>query len=243
MSYLELTDIRIEYDKGLPVLDGFQLAVEEGELVSLLGPSGCGKTTTLRTVAGFINPVAGHVTVAGKEITRLPPNRRDIGLVFQSYALFPHLTVFQNVAFGLQMRDSPKTRSSVASSMPWRWWTWPPTPNAARPSFPADSVSVWLWPAPSSSNRRCCSWTNRSAISTPSSAWAAHRDSPSATAPGHHHPLRHPRSGGSAHPLRPHRGHEQGKIEQIGPPEEISRRRAPPSWPTSWVSTIALRVN
>ncbi len=110
MSYLELTDIRIEYDKGLPVLDGFQLAVEEGELVSLLGPSGCGKTTTLRTVAGFIDPVAGRVTVAGKEITRLPPDRRDIGLVFQSYALFPHLTVFQNVAFGLQMRRQPKDK-------------------------------------------------------------------------------------------------------------------------------------
>ncbi|MEZ4833658.1 MAG: ABC transporter ATP-binding protein [Caldilineaceae bacterium] len=108
MSYLELTDIRIEYDRGLPVLDGFQLAVEEGELVSLLGPSGCGKTTTLRTVAGFIQPVAGRVTVGGKDITALPPNRRDIGLVFQSYALFPHLTVFQNVAFGLQMRKQPK---------------------------------------------------------------------------------------------------------------------------------------
>ncbi|MCB0182151.1 MAG: ATP-binding cassette domain-containing protein, partial [Anaerolineae bacterium] len=75
-----------------------------GQFLALLGPSGCGKTTTLRTVAGFIQPVAGRVTVGGKDITALPPNRRDIGLVFQSYALFPHLDIHENVAFGLKRR-------------------------------------------------------------------------------------------------------------------------------------------
>jgi putative spermidine/putrescine transport system ATP-binding protein len=108
MSYLTLEDIRIEYEKSHPILDHFNLAVEDGELVSLLGPSGCGKTTTLRTVAGFIEPVEGTVNIAGRDVTRLPPNKRDLGIVFQSYALFPHLTVFQNVAFGLQRRRVSK---------------------------------------------------------------------------------------------------------------------------------------
>jgi putative spermidine/putrescine transport system ATP-binding protein len=86
----------------------FSLSVEDGEFVVLLGPSGCGKTTTLRMVAGFIEPTAGHVKLAGQDVTLLPPWRRNTGMVFQSYALFPHLTVAQNVAFGLEMRKLPK---------------------------------------------------------------------------------------------------------------------------------------
>ena len=85
----------------------FSLDVRDGEFVMLLGPSGCGKTTTLRMIAGFITPTAGRVRLGGKDITTLPPWKRDTGMVFQSYALFPHLTVAQNVAFGLQMRRSP----------------------------------------------------------------------------------------------------------------------------------------
>jgi putative spermidine/putrescine transport system ATP-binding protein len=105
MSYLELSDLRVEYEKDQPILDNFNLSVDEGELVSLLGPSGCGKTTTLRSVAGFIELSAGTISVYSEDITRLAPNKRDIGLVFQSYALFPHLTVAQNVGFGLRMRS------------------------------------------------------------------------------------------------------------------------------------------
>ncbi|HIQ05677.1 MAG TPA: ABC transporter ATP-binding protein [Anaerolineae bacterium] len=104
MAFLEIENLEVEYEKGSPVLWDFSLSVEEGELISLLGPSGCGKTTTLRTVAGFITPRRGHIRIAGKDYTRQPPNKRNIGLVFQSYALFPHLTVFDNVAFGLKMR-------------------------------------------------------------------------------------------------------------------------------------------
>jgi putative spermidine/putrescine transport system ATP-binding protein len=80
------------------------LEVAEGELVALLGPSGCGKTTTLRMVAGFVPPSEGRVLIAGRDVTRLPAHARDTGMVFQSYALFPHMTVAQNVAFGLEMR-------------------------------------------------------------------------------------------------------------------------------------------
>src|SRR6201985_1128769 len=84
------------------------LTVADGEFLVLLGPSGCGKTTTLRMVAGFIEPTAGHVKLGGTDVTLLPPWKRNAGMVFQSYALFPHLTVAQNVAFGLEMRKLAK---------------------------------------------------------------------------------------------------------------------------------------
>ena len=78
------------------------LNVHDGEFISLLGPSGCGKTTVLRMVAGLIEPTGGRILVDGRDITALPTNKRNIGLVFQSYALFPHMSVFENVAFGLR---------------------------------------------------------------------------------------------------------------------------------------------
>ncbi len=89
---------------SLRALDGVSLEIEPGELFFLLGPSGCGKTTLLRSIAGFCEPDAGAVILGGHDITRLPPHRRDTGMVFQSYALWPHLSVRQNVSFGLEMR-------------------------------------------------------------------------------------------------------------------------------------------
>ena len=85
-------------------VDAVTLDVRHGELIVLLGPSGCGKTTTLRMIAGFVPPTAGDIRLDGASITGLPPHRREMGIVFQSYALFPHLTVARNVAFGLEMR-------------------------------------------------------------------------------------------------------------------------------------------
>jgi putative spermidine/putrescine transport system ATP-binding protein len=89
-------------------VDGVTLDIAAGEFFSLLGPSGCGKTTSLRMIAGFELPDSGRVHVAGRDITDLPVHKRDMGMVFQSYALFPHRTVAENVAFGLRMRDVPK---------------------------------------------------------------------------------------------------------------------------------------
>ena len=86
------------------VVKDVSLTIREGEFVSLLGPSGCGKTTILRMVAGLVAPSRGHVLIGQDDVTSLPPNKRGLGLVFQSYALFPHLTVFENVAFGLRRR-------------------------------------------------------------------------------------------------------------------------------------------
>ncbi|TDC57345.1 ABC transporter ATP-binding protein [Actinomadura sp. KC345] len=87
---------------------GIALTVAQGEFFSLLGPSGCGKTTTLRAIAGFEEPTAGEIRLHGKDVTGVPPNRRDVNMVFQSYALFPHMSVFDNVAFGLRRRGVPK---------------------------------------------------------------------------------------------------------------------------------------
>jgi len=89
-------------------VDDLSLHVEPGEFVCLLGPSGCGKTTTMRIIAGFVEPDAGRVFINDKDVSRRHPNRRDIGMVYQSYALFPHMTVADNVAFGLRMRRVPR---------------------------------------------------------------------------------------------------------------------------------------
>ncbi len=107
MALLELQKITAGYDKNV-ILKDLDFQVEKGELVSLLGSSGCGKTTTLRLIAGFSSPMSGKFIFDGKDYTQVPLNKRNFGFVFQSYALFPHMTVFDNVAFGLKMRRRPK---------------------------------------------------------------------------------------------------------------------------------------
>ena len=107
MSDVELSGLTKRYGETLAVAD-VSLRVEEGEFFSLLGPSGCGKTTTLRMIAGFVRPNEGRVFIGGEDMTLLPPERRGIGIVFQNYAIFPHMTVFDNIAFGLRMRKVPK---------------------------------------------------------------------------------------------------------------------------------------
>ena len=93
---------------GQPVVKDLSLTINDGESVCLLGPSGCGKTTTLNVIAGFLHPESGSVAVDGRPMEAIPPNKRNMGMVFQSYALFPHLTVQANVAFGLQMRRTER---------------------------------------------------------------------------------------------------------------------------------------
>ena len=113
MSFLSMEGLGMRFGDFVAVRN-FNLQVERGEFVSLLGPSGCGKTTTLQMVAGFLEPSHGRLMLDGKDITRLRPEQRGMGVLFQSYALFPHMTVEQNIAFGLQMRklgrDAQKQR-------------------------------------------------------------------------------------------------------------------------------------
>jgi putative spermidine/putrescine transport system ATP-binding protein len=115
MARLELVNLSKHFGDQVAVRD-FTLTVEDGELVSLLGPSGCGKTTTLRMTAGFEPPDTGAIVVDGREVTDLPPNRRGIGMVFQGYALFPNMTAYENVEFGLAVRKRPpaERRTRVA---------------------------------------------------------------------------------------------------------------------------------
>lgn len=108
MELINLENIDVSYDGKNKILENLNLKINEGELVSLLGPSGCGKTTTLRVVAGFIEPTGGKFMLGDKDYTNVPVHKRNFGLVFQSYALFPHLTVEENVAFGLKMKKVKK---------------------------------------------------------------------------------------------------------------------------------------
>src|SRR5439155_20136636 len=107
MARIELEAVSKRYGEFHAVRD-LSLAIEEGELVVLLGPSGCGKTTTLRMIAGFVPVTSGRIRLGGRDVTALPSYRRNTGLVFQGYALFPHLTAAENVAFGLEYRKLPR---------------------------------------------------------------------------------------------------------------------------------------
>ena len=106
MAFLEIENLRKSYGAQNVVQD-FNLAIRRGEFVSFLGPSGCGKTTTLRTVAGFEEPSAGEIRIDGRDVTDLRPNQRNVGMVFQSYALFPNMSVADNVGFGLKVAKRP----------------------------------------------------------------------------------------------------------------------------------------
>src|SRR5438309_1830235 len=108
------TDVAISLESvvkrygGVGAVQGVSLAIGEGEFFSLLGPSGCGKTTTLRMIAGFVKPDDGRIVLKGRDVTSVPPNRRPVNMVFQHYALFPHMSVYDNIAFGLRVKRVPR---------------------------------------------------------------------------------------------------------------------------------------
>ncbi|NMO97171.1 ABC transporter ATP-binding protein [Paenibacillus lemnae] len=106
---IELIGIQKQF-QGQDVVHPLSLSIKEGEFLTLLGPSGCGKTTILRMIAGFEQPTEGEIWLAGQQVTDVPPNKRDLNLVFQHYALFPHMTVEENIAFGLKMKKMPKSQ-------------------------------------------------------------------------------------------------------------------------------------
>ena len=112
MSDVSLRGISKRYGDSL-VVDGLELDIRQGEFLTLLGPSGCGKTTTLRMIAGFVRPTTGRIRIGREDITELEPQKRQIGMVFQDYALFPHLTIAENVAFGLVERGTPREKIAL----------------------------------------------------------------------------------------------------------------------------------
>ena len=107
MSFLSINNVSFKY-KNIPVIKNFSLDVEEGSFTTLLGSSGCGKTTLLRLISGFLEPDAGTISINGKVMNGVLPNKRKVGMVFQDYALFPHLTVEQNLGYGLKLSKEPK---------------------------------------------------------------------------------------------------------------------------------------
>ena len=115
---VSLRDIVVEFD-GQRILDGLNLDIHDKEFVTLLGSSGCGKTTTLRLIAGFLEPNSGKVLLKGQDITGVPPYKRPVNTVFQKYALFPHLNVYENVAFGLRLKkmDEETIRRKVRNML------------------------------------------------------------------------------------------------------------------------------
>jgi putative spermidine/putrescine transport system ATP-binding protein len=112
VASVELRELRREFGEVV-ALDGISLDLAEGEFLSLLGPSGCGKTTALRLVAGFDRPTSGSILVDGKDISRVPPNKRDMGMVFQAYSLFPNMTAERNVEFGLRIRGQAREQRAA----------------------------------------------------------------------------------------------------------------------------------
>ena len=107
-NIIELKHITKTYKDGFTAVSDFNLEVKKGEFITFLGPSGCGKTTTLRMIAGFDLPTEGEILLNGKPITELPPNERPINTVFQRYALFPHMNIYENIAFGLRQKKTPE---------------------------------------------------------------------------------------------------------------------------------------
>tara|TARA_R110002020_G_scaffold47707_48_gene135948 strand:+ start:3909 stop:4973 length:1065 start_codon:yes stop_codon:yes gene_type:complete len=119
MSYLTVTNATKQFGTSFMALNGVSVSVERGEFFTLLGPSGCGKTTLLRSIAGFNDLTSGEITLGGANLRVVPPHQRDIGMVFQDYAVFPHLSVFDNVAFGLKPRKvaAPEIKRRVTEAL------------------------------------------------------------------------------------------------------------------------------
>ena len=210
MSYLELTDVQKRFGETVAVED-FNLAAEKGEFVSFLGPSGCGKTTTLRMIAGFEQPTAGTITIDGEDITYRPPNRRNVGMVFQSYALFPNMTVADNIGFGLKVRKRPadQIKKRVAElleivNLPDKGGRYPYQLSGGQQQRVALARALAFEPQVLLLDEPLSALDAKIRV-------ALRHEIRADPAPARDHDrLRHPRPGGGALAVRPRRRHERG---------------------------------
>lgn len=168
LPYLQIRDLWKTYGDFVALRD-IELSIARGEFICFLGPSGCGKTTLLRSIAGLDLQTKGTILQDGRNISTLPASSRDYGIVFQSYALFPNLTIEQNIAFGLENTGRSKAGSRPASQNCWRRSACRPMARSIRRSFREASSSVSRLPARLPSPRGCCCSTSRSRRSTPRS--------------------------------------------------------------------------
>ncbi len=174
---VRLTDLRRSYGT-VRALDGLTLSIEPGELVALLGPSGCGKTTALRLLAGLEDADGGRVEVGGRDITTVPTNKRDMGMVFQAYSLFPHMTTRQNVEFGLQLRGiGGAKRRARATEMLELVGPGDPGGPLRPPALRRAAAAGRPGPGPRHRSRRCCCSTSRCPPLTPRSGCSCGRRS------------------------------------------------------------------
>mgnify|MGYP003004087587 CR=1 FL=1 len=163
---IELKDIVVKFG-DFEALHNINVNVKEGEFFTFLGPSGCGKTTTLRTITGFIEPVSGTVSVNNQDITHVPIEKRNIGIVFQSYALFPTMTVYDNIAFGLKLKKLKKPEIDQKVREIAR-----KVDLSDEQLKKAVSSSASPSPAPSSPGRASSAWTSRCPIWTRNCAFS-----------------------------------------------------------------------
>jgi len=145
-----VTGVRLEqltkiYPSGVKAVDNLSVAVAPGEFLAILGPSGCGKTTTLRMVAGLETPTSGSIYFGSRRMNDVPPQRRGVGLVFQQHAVFPNMSVYENVAYGLRVRAFPNPNCAAASWSTWSWWGWRISRTACRRSCREASCSGSRW--------------------------------------------------------------------------------------------------
>ena len=208
-------------------VDGISLDIGSGEFFSLLGPSGCGKTTTLRMIGGFEQPTDGRVLLRGRDVTDDPPDKRPVNMVFQNYALFPHLDVGDNIAFGLKRqkvaggRDRSPHRRGARAGPPLGLREAQAEPALGRPAAARRPGAGARQSAERAAARRAAGRARPQAPQAPPARAQAH--------PGrgrHHLRLRDPRPGGGAHDERPDRGHARRSRRAAGHPEELYERPA-----------------
>ncbi|KFD19315.1 ATP-binding component of an ABC superfamily putrescine transporter [Yokenella regensburgei ATCC 49455] len=157
---LEIRNLTKSFD-GQHAVDDVSLTIYKGEIFALLGASGCGKSTLLRMLAGFEPPTAGQIVLDGVDLSHVPPYQRPINMMFQSYALFPHMTVEQNIAFGLKQDKLPKAEIDSRVQEMLTLVHMQEFAKRKRISSPAASASVWPWPEALPSARNCCCLMSR----------------------------------------------------------------------------------
>ena len=142
MASVQLKNVVKKYPNGFVAVKDFNLEIEDKEFIIFVGPSGCGKSTTLRMVAGLEDISSGDLFIDGKRMNDVEPKDRDIAMVFQNYALYPHMTVYDNMAFGLKLRKVPKDEIDKKVQ---EFWTLSTYWIVSRRHFPEDRDSVWRW--------------------------------------------------------------------------------------------------